>query len=125
MIKLDEKSIYNLPFHDSDFLGIKISQRDNGETDLLLYISFCKNEFEDLSKEYLEIIKSDGSVSLLFENCQWFNLNFFSNRTQRDEIDYIQFLTDSKTLKDGQKYIEVVFTSGSKLECIAEKFDLI
>ena len=125
MKNLDKKTIYNLPFHDSNLLGAKISQKDNGETDLLLCISFCRTEFEDLSNEYLEINKSDGSVALLFETCQQINFNFICDRTQRDEIDYIQFLTDSVNLKQGQKHVEVIFISGSKLECIAEKVVLV
>jgi len=124
MKKLNEKSIQNLPFHDSDLLGVKILQNDEGKTDLILNIAFYKGEFESLSKDYLKIIKPNGAASLLFNDCRWININAICNRTQRDEIDYIQFLSGSPNLKDGQKHVEVIFISGSKLECFVKDLSL-
>lgn len=124
MKTLDEKSIQYLPFHDSDFLGIKIIQSDEGETDLILNIAFYEGEFESLSEDYLNVIKTDGTASILFKACNRININAVCNRSQRDEIDFINFIQDSPSLKEDQKHVEVIFISGSKLECIAEKVEL-
>ena len=124
MKKLSKKSIQYLPFHDSDFLGIKIIQSDEGETDLVLNIAFYKGEYESLSEDYLKVLRPDGTASVLFKACDWININTVCNRSQRDEIDFIQFKNDSPNLKKGQKHIEVVFISGSKLECVSEEVEL-
>ena len=125
MKRIDEKSIQCLPFHDSDFRGLKINQKDNGETDLILNLAFYKGEFESLSEDYLKAIELDGTASLLFENCDWINIHTVCNRLQRDEIDFIQFVHDLPNLVEGKKHIEVVFISGSKLECVANKIELL
>ena len=128
---LTQKNIQNdLPVHDSDFLGYKVLQKDNGETDLVLDIAFCEGEFDDLDEDYKDIIKSDGTASFLFLNCWWINIGIICNITQRDSIDYIQFLSNSKKLKELNakkeiKHVEVIFISGSKLECISENVALI
>ena len=124
MKKLDEQSIQHLPFHDSDFLGVKIIQTDEGETDLALNIAFYKGEFESLSEDYMKVIRPDGSASLLFKGCDWIKINTVCNRSQRDEVDYIQFIHNSPNLKKGRQHVEVIFISGSKLECVAEKIEL-
>ena len=124
MKTLDAESIRYLPFHDSDFLGIRIIQSDEGETDLILNIAFYEGEFEGLSEDYLNIINPDGTASLFFKACDRININAVCNRSQRDEIDFIQFIKDADNLIDGKKHVEVIFISGSKIECMAERVEL-
>lgn len=124
MKEINNKNIYNLPFHDSTFSGMEISQNDYGETELCLAITFCKGEFENLT-EYSSVISSDGNSSIIFANCEWININTFCNRTQRDSVDYIEFKKDTFVLKQykaqkDKEHVEVVFASGSKIECIAK-----
>ncbi|MBU0682202.1 MAG: hypothetical protein KKD73_12355 [Proteobacteria bacterium] len=128
MKEINIETIYDLPVHDSDFLGMKISQNDSGETELSLTIAFCKGEFEDLP-EHSGVISPEGHMAFVFNNCEWININTFCNRTQRDSIDYIEFKKDTPELKQynpqkGNKHIMVVFTSGSKIECISKSIEL-
>lgn len=128
MKEIDRESIYDLPVHDSDFLGLKISQNDSGETNLILTIAFCKGEFDDLT-DYSKVISPEGHTSFLFINCDWININTFCNRTQRDSVDYIEFKNNSSQLeqynaKNDKKHIEVVFVSGSRIECIVKRIEL-
>jgi hypothetical protein len=123
MKEINNETIYDLPIHDSVFLGMKISQNDYGETELCLAITFCKGEFENLT-EYSNVISPEGNSSLVFTNCEWININTFCNRTQRDSLDYIEFKKDTPEIKQrkvqkNKNHVEVVFTSGSKIECIA------
>jgi hypothetical protein len=97
--EVDERNIYDLPVHDSDFLGINISQNVNGNTDVTLSIVFCEGELEDLV-EYIEVIKPNGFTSFVFKNCELIKLNTICNRAQRDSIDYIQFLDPSSNPKE-------------------------
>ncbi|MCP3686108.1 MAG: hypothetical protein GY861_25965, partial [bacterium] len=107
MQKLTQKNINDLPMHDSDFIGYSVSQKDNGQTKLILSIAFCEGEYEDLNQ-------NSKFASLIFENCWWINKNIICNRTQRDSIDYIRVLLESQELKrfdkkSGLKHIEIVF----------------
>ena len=125
MKEINRETICNLPFHDSDFLGMKISQNDSGDTDLILNIAFCKGEFEDLA-DYSNVISPEGHVSLVFAGCELININTFCNRAQRDAVDYIEFKKDTSLLEQNnirkdKGCIEVVFVSGSTIDCIANK----
>ena len=122
---LNEKSIQNLPFHDSDFHGVQIIQTDEGETDLVIDITFYVGEYECLSKDYQKVIKNDGSASILFKNCELIKIHGIYKRAQRDEIDFVQYVSDLPGLKKAMNHVEVVFTSGSRLECVTEKMGLI
>lgn len=122
MKKINRETIYDLPVHDSDFLGMKILQGDNGETELSLDIGFCKGEFEKLA-DYSSVISPEGSTTLMFTCCDWINISTFCNRAQRDSVDYVDFKEDTAELKQsnaskGKEHIVVHFTSGSKIECI-------
>ena len=123
---LNSNNINNLPFHDSDFSGITFSQNNKGKTDLILNINFCAGEFENIT-EYSNIIRSDGAASLLFADCYLIKCNFICNVTQRDSIDYIKFADKASIPKEFKikNQLEVVFNSGSKIECIAESISLI
>ena len=121
MITLNKMSINYLPFHDSDFLGIKIIQSENGQTNLILEILFCKDELDSIDEDYLNIIGPDGTASLLFRNCRSINFHTICNRSQRDEIDYVHFIDDVHNPEDKYKHIKVVFISGSILKCTAEE----
>lgn len=128
MKEINIETIYDLPVHDSDFLGMKISQNDSGETELCLTIGFCKGEFEGLP-EYSNVISHEGHIAFMFNNCEWININTFCNRTQRDSVDYIEFKNDTPELKQynprkNNKHVVVVFTSGSKIECIVKRIEL-
>jgi len=128
MEEISIETIYDLPVHDSDFLGVKISQNDSGETDLSLTIAFCKGEFEGLT-DYSTVISPEGHTSLVFVNCCWININTFCNMTQRDSVDYIEFKKDTSQLEqyntqNDKEHIEVVFVSGSRIECIMTRIKL-
>lgn len=128
MKEINSETICYLPVHDSDFLGVEISQNDSGETELILAITFCKGEFEDLA-EYSDDISPEGHAYFVFTNCEWININTFCNRTQRDSIDYIEFKKDTSELEqystqNDKKHVEVVFVSGSKIECIVKSLVL-
>lgn len=128
MKEINRETIYDLPVHDSDFLGVKISQNDSGETDLILTIAFCKGEFEDLT-DYSNVISSEGHTSFVFINCDWININTFCNRTQRDSVDYIEFKKGTSQLEQynaqkDKEHIEVVFASGSNIECVVRRIEL-
>lgn len=128
MKDINRETIYNLPFHDSNFLGMKISQNDNGDTDLILNIAFCKGEFEDLA-DYSNVISPEGCVSIVFAGCELININTFCNGAKRDAIDYIEFnkdtsLSEKNNIRKDKGCIEVVFVSGSTIDCIANKVQL-
>lgn len=128
MKKINKANIYDLPVHDSDFLGIRLLQDDSGETELSLDIGFCKGEFEKLA-DYSSVISSEGNATLLFTCCDWVNISTFCNRTQRDSVDYIDFKKDTAELKQynvpkDKEHIVVYFTSGSKIECIYKSLRL-
>lgn len=129
MKKISREIVYELPVHDSSFLGMEILQKDNGETDLCLNIAFCDGEFDDLT-EYSTVISREGNASFLFANCEWIHINTVCNRSQRDSIDYFEFKVDSPELdkyssSKGKEHVEVVFVSGSKLECIVDYIELV
>lgn len=114
-----------LPVHDSDFLEYKIIQENSGETQLALKIAFCEGEFEHLQQDFTSIIRPNGAASFVFKNCWWVNINIICNTTKRDAVDYIKFIKNSSKLKgydlgEDFNHVEVVFVSGSRLECIAE-----
>lgn len=115
-----EKSVLELPFHDSDLLEIKVLQKDSGETDLLLNISFYKGEFESLGENFLKAINRDGKASILIENCNRIKIDFICNRTNRDKFDYFDIKDTKSEYKAESQQVEAVFISGSKIDCIAE-----
>lgn len=123
---LNSNNINKLPFHDSDFLGITFSQNDKGKTDIILNIRFYAGEFENIS-EYSKIIRSNGAASILFEDCYLIKCDFTCNMTQRDSIDYIRFSDESSIPKKfkAKNRLEIVFNSGSKIECIADVISLV
>lgn len=125
MKEITKETIYDLPVHDADFLWMKISQNNMGETELSLAISFCKGEYESLTG-YSDLITPEGLTLFVFSGCEWITNNFFCNRTQRDSIDSIEFKNDTPELvqyspQKDSTHIEVLFTSGSKIECIVNK----
>ena len=63
MKEINKETIYDLPIHDSDFLGIHISQNDRGVIDLYLDIIFCKDEL----KKYpiIQILFLQKAIQLL------------------------------------------------------------
>ena len=90
MKEINKETIYDLPIHDSDFLGIHILQNDCCVTDLYLDIIFCKDGFEEIS-DYSNFIPTEGYTTLAFIGCDWINVETFCNRIQRDSIDFIDF----------------------------------
>ena len=122
MKEINRETIYDLPIHDSEFLGIHISQNDSGVTDLSLDIAFCKGEFEELS-DYSGVISTEGYTTFVFTGCDWINVNTFCNRTQRDSVDFVDFKHDTPELKrysaqEGAEHVIIFFTSGTRVECI-------
>ena len=125
MKEINKETIYDLPIHDSDFLGIHISQNDRGVTDLYLDIIFCKDEFEEISN-YSNFISTEGYTTLVFIGCDWINVETFCHRIQRDSIDFIDFRHNTPELKkyssqDKAVHLVIFFTSGTKIECISKK----
>lgn len=125
MKAINEKDIQELPFHDSDFISLCVIQEENGNTNVEVRIVFGKGEFEALD-DYLAYIGNNGAASIIFNNCRRVDLQLFANRLQADYIDYLQFMQpgvpfDTVECKKDSKIIEVVFVSGSRLQCIAEE----
>lgn len=125
MKPLNVKTLNTLPFHDSDFLGLKITQQDDGVTDLTISVAFYEGEFEDIDSELSSIISSDGKASLLFQNCEEMSISSYYTRDQRDEFDYIRILNEGVTQENASGYIEVVFISGSKIKCMTKSIVLV
>ena len=128
MKEINKETIYDLPVHDSDFLGIHISQNDHGVTDLSLDVIFCKDELEKLS-DYSDFISTEGYTTFAFIGCDWIAVDIFCNRIQRDSIDFIDFKQDTPELKkynaqDKAIHVVIFFTSGTKIECIAQNATL-
>jgi len=114
-----------LPFHDSDFLGLKISQQDDGVTDLTISIAFYEAEFEEIDTDFGSIIDSDGKASLLLQGCEEVSIRSYYTKEQRDEFDYIRILDEAVEQENDTKCIEVVFISGSKIKCMTKNILLI
>ena len=79
MKEINKETIYDLPIHDSDFLGIHILQNDCCVTDLYLDIIFCKDGFEEIS-DYSNFIPTEGYTTLAFIGCDWINVETFCNK---------------------------------------------
>lgn len=124
MKEVNKETIYDLPIHDSDFLGMHISQNDRGVTDLFLDVMLCKEDLEKAS-DYSDIISTEGYTTFAFIGCDWIDIDAFCNRIQRDSIDFIDFKHDTLELKkysakDRMIHVIIFFTSGTKIECIAK-----
>jgi hypothetical protein len=128
MIKINKKNIYDIPFHDSDLVDLKVNQHDNGTVDLWLKIIFNP---EELDNNVLEQIQPDGTANLLFKDCRWLNMNMICNRTKRDEIDFLQIVENSAKIdetvlkRNSWVHIDLTFMSGSKLNCITNGITLL
>ena len=125
MKHLNVETINTLPFHDSDFLGLKITQQDDGVADLTISFSFYEGEFDDIDSELRNIVSSDGKASLLLQKCEEISITTYYTRDQRDEFDYIRILNEDVAQDNTISYIEVVFISGSKIKCINRGIILI
>lgn len=127
---LDEKTINELPLHDSDLLNLSISQSDNGITELRLTIGFFKDEIDLLDRSLKALLTDDNQADILFRNCYWVNMEAFYNTTRRDEFDYMEYLQNTPQLEHyaagpKQNHMRVKFISGSTLECIFEEVAIV
>nr|WP_320191890.1 hypothetical protein [uncultured Desulfobacter sp.] len=125
MKTLTVETLHTLPFHDSDFLGLKITQQDDGATDLTISIAFYEGEFENLDSELSSIINSEGKASLLFQNCEEISISAYYTVEQRDAFDYINIFNNDVKQENTSRHIEVVFISGSKIKCMTKSIILI
>jgi hypothetical protein len=117
VVKLDENIVHDLPVHDSDVMEITIFRNKENGMDMALHIAFCEGEYEELS-DYSSSITPDGLTFLIFKNCKSVKMNANYGSIQGDLIDYIELC---KSDKDRNYYQgEIIFISGSKLECLAE-----
>lgn len=130
MYELDQETIYDLPFHDSDFHGTTIKQEDNGNTNLIIKITLFDEELSDLNADLLEHIKKSGKVSILLKNCKWIRINVVSNITQRDTVNSIEILKNTPKMNEFSfntihKHVVVTLNSGTKIESLTEKIALM
>ncbi len=123
MRSLTQEDIYNLPIHDSRFLGYKIFQKDRGFTEINLSFIFCDGEYEDLKWNNS---KPEKYGSFIIEDCMQINSKMICDSIPpRDALDSVEIISESPLLdqyskKSTLKHIKVVFISGSQLECIAK-----
>ncbi len=123
MRSLTQKNIYNLPLHDSKFLGYKIFQKDRDFTEINISFVFCDGEYEDLKWNNREPEKYG---SLIIQDCMQINSKMICDSLPPgDALDYVDILSESPLLDQYSKnltlkHIKVIFISGSQLECIAK-----
>lgn len=129
-MKLTISNIYDIPFHDADFVGMYICQHDDGMTSLHLKIMLAEEELGDLEGDAAPFVQGNGSCTLLFKDCRAIKSEFFCNNSKRDEIDYITLeneggeiarvhASDEELLK-----AKVTLISGSTIECFSKSVSL-
>ena len=119
MVKLDEKSIHDLPVHDADFIGLTIEQEDSFAIILTIHLLFNKEELDGMEQIYTAEIVNNAS-SITFKNCQQIEIVLNGSRAHRDEIDYIEIIA----VGGSQKRIVVHLISGSLIRCMSESVEL-
>lgn len=116
---LSKEMISKLTIHDADMHSFNVNQKNNGNTEVCFEVKF------DEDPEGFNVPKGDGITKIVFKNVWWITVEFFSNTTKQDNIDDFGLVVDSKKIDEYKivgmaEHYFITFSSGSKIELIAE-----
>jgi hypothetical protein len=110
---LNETTILDLPIHDASLKEIIINQNRIGNVVVALEVEFDIKEIIELPKEISQNINENGKALIILEDCENLTIQIHGNRTNEDEIDYIELVKNINKLK-----CNIYLISGSQLTCI-------
>jgi len=114
-----------IPFHDAIVLEHTIKQNEDGVTTLLLKIRLLLEEINELPNDYKSNFSETGNTVIHFLNCNQINYSLFCNRSNIDEIDFIEAIPENYSKEKSRTiHFKINLTSGSIIECFAEKWAL-